>query len=152
MVRAEGAQRGSVINARTFIGSMLALSAMVVVISTMNLTKRPVLGVPLRAPQAVTAPTGKLEADRQPIGLECSSTAFLDYAAGTRGPATPQAAVRSYRPDAGDLRIQSLERNLAVVEELRGGTRVAVYEVFRVKSRGWLVGQAVTFTPCDAGP
>jgi hypothetical protein len=142
-----------VINARTFIGSILALSAMVVVISTMNLTRRPVLGVPLaRAPQAVTAPTGKLEADRQPIAVECSSTAFLDYVAGTRGLATPPAAVRSYRPDAGDLRIQSLERNLAVVEELRSGTRVAVYEVFRVKGRGWLVGQAVTFAPCDAGP
>jgi hypothetical protein len=142
-----------VINPRTFAGSMLALSVMVAIISTMNLTKRPVLGVPLaRAPQAVTAPTGKLEADRQPIAFECSSTAFLDYAAGTRGLATPLAAVRSYRRDAGDLRIQSLEKKLAVVEELRGGTRIALYEVFRVKGQGWLVGQAAMFTPCDAGP
>ena len=143
-------ERGSVFSARTFIGSVLALSAMVVTVSTVNLTRRPVLGASL-PPHAVTAPTGKLEADRRPLAPECSSTAFLDYAVGVRGLATPLAAVRSYHPDAGDLRIQSLQRSHAMVEELRAGTRVAVYEVFRMKGQGWLVGRADRFAPCDAG-
>jgi hypothetical protein len=146
--RAEG---GSVVNARTFIGSFLVLSAMVWVVATINLSRRPVLSVPLaQAPQAAAAPAGKLEPERAPPAPECSSTAFVDYAAGARGLATPLLAVLSYRPDAGDLKMQSLQGGLAVVEELVGGTKVAVYEVFRMKGRGWLVGQADTFSPCNA--
>ena len=142
-------ERGSAISQRTVIGSFLVVAALVAVAPMLILSRKPVLGVPLsRAPMKAPAAASGLEADRQPGAHVCGSTAFIDYTPAVRGLATPRAAVRSYRPDSGELRIRTLEPNRAIVEELRGGRRVATYEVFRTQSGGWLVGRADTFAPC----
>lgn len=120
-------------------------------VSTISLARRPVLSAPLgRADTKRVAHVQRPDRGQQLPRYECGSTAFIDYAEGARGKATPHAAVRSYRPGAGDLRVQTLGTDRALVEEFEGAVKIAAYEVFRVEKAGWLVTRADTYEPCGA--
>jgi len=152
---------GSPINQRVVVSLALAVVVGVALVSTISLARRPVLGAPLvrtdaARPAAHVQKTTRSQELPQPDRgqqlprYECGSTAFVDYAEGATGEATPLAAVRSYRPGARDLRIQTLGSDRALVEEVQGAVKIAAYEVFRVEKAGWLVTRADKYESCGA--
>jgi hypothetical protein len=118
-------------------------------VSITSLVRRPVLGAPLIRSSGQTAPRAE-PAPRavRPSQEDClSSTAFIDYAPDARGKATPRAAVRSYWPGARELRVHIVAPGHAVVEEFKGTSQLAEYQVFRT-GNGWLVVQADSYDLC----
>jgi len=150
---------GSPINQRV-VSLALAVVVGVALVSTISLARRPVLVASLvrtdARPAAHVQKTTRGQQLPQPDRgqqlprYECGSTAFVDYAEGARGEATPLAAVRSYRPGARDLRIQTLGSDRALVEEVQGAVKIGAYEVFRVEKAGWLVTRADKYESCGA--
>lgn len=136
---------------RFIISSVVAVVIGLAVLFVLTLERTPVLGSPLARPRAQSADrVQRLEADRQPSRDQCGSTAFIDYAEDAKGKTTPRAAVRSYRPSARNLRIQTLGSNRAIVEEFNGALKIAAYELFRMQKMGWLVVRADTYMQCDS--
>ena len=131
----------------------------VALLATINLARKPA-GAPLGHADArrvanVQKPDGGQQLPQPDRGqqlprYQCGSTAFIDYAEGAKGKATPLTAVRSYRPKARDLRIQTLGSDRAIVEQFEGAVTIAAYEVFRVEKAGWLVTRADTYEACGA--
>jgi hypothetical protein len=136
---------------RAIISLVIVIAIFTAIVSVTSLARRPVLGASLARPQGrLVARVHAPDRVAQPLGREClSSTAFIDYTSDARGKATPIAAVRSYWPGAGSLRIQVLEPGRAVVEEFNGAIKVGVYELFHM-GKGWLVVRADSYGPCES--